>query len=74
MKFNWMTLLEALKEPGRILFLALITWAITFIVPQVSNPTWSAIILLVLRGIDSYLHELGKETGSTTLTRGITQF
>ena len=71
---NWIALWEAVKEPLRLILLALVAWVITYIIPGVQDPTWNAIILLVLRFLDKWLHEMGKASDNATLTRGITQF
>jgi hypothetical protein len=71
---DWKVLFEAVKEPLRLLLLALITWLITYIIPGVQDPTWNAVLLLVLRFIDKWLHEWGKATENTIATRGLTQF
>ena len=58
---NWQPLWEGLKEPLRLIVLAVISWLITYVVPGVQDPTWNAILILVLRAIDKIAYEYGKE-------------
>lgn len=73
MKIDWDILLESLKEPARLLVLALVSWLITELVPQM--PAEYAIpITFVLRFVDKILHEYGKAEDNDSLARGITRF
>lgn len=78
-------LFEAIKEPLRLMALALVSWLLSEGVGAILRAyggQLSAEVQLVivgvltslLRGIDKYLHELGKETDNATLTKGLTQF
>lgn len=81
------SLLEALKEIGRVLLLALVSYLLTegvidavvvyFGGVNLDALTKAQIVGLVttgLRALDKYLHELGKESDNKTLLRGLTQF
>lgn len=81
------SILEGLKEVGRILLLAIVSYLLTegiidaivayFVGTRLDAMTKTYIIGLtttLLKSVDKWLHELGKETENTTLTRGITQF
>ena len=73
MTFKWDVLIEALKEPARLFVLALLSWLITWIVPQI-DPKWIPVITVILKFVDSWLHEYGKETKNDTLITGLTRF
>jgi hypothetical protein len=67
---------EAVKEPLRLLVLALIPFAITYFA---SLPyEWAVLATVVLRFIDKLMHELGKEfstkTEESSLLKGLTRF
>lgn len=70
---NWQALWEGIKEPLRLLVLAIVSYLIINVLPNVST-TWVVPLTFLLRFIDSWLHELGKATDSERLTRGLTQF
>ena len=63
---------EACKEPLRLLVLAIVPFVIVYVGGL--NYGWVAVAVLVLRFIDKWLHNVGKATGSETLTKGLTQF
>lgn len=76
---------EAIKEPGRLVLLAVVSWLLTegssLIVNrlggQLSSETKmivTGLLISTLRGVDAYLHELGKEMGNENLTKGLTRF
>ena len=79
-------MLNLLKEVGRIILLAVVSWLLTEGVLDVvlnafgvdlSPEIKLAIIGIsttVLKGIDRQLHELGKEFGSDSLVKGLTRF
>lgn len=71
---NWSVFFEAVKEPLRLLVLAIISWLITYVIPGVQDPTWNAILILVLRFADKWLHEFGKDAKNDALKLGITRF
>jgi len=63
---------EAVKEPLRILVLAVIPFAIAYLT-EVSYE-WAVVAVVVLRFVDKFLHQLGKEKESEGLTLGLTRF
>ena len=65
---------EAVKEPLRLLVLAVIPFALAYL--NTISYQWATIALLVLRGLDKFLHEVGKKEGSinTNLVKGLTRF
>jgi len=65
---------EAAKEPLRLLVLAVIPFALAYL--NTISYQWATIALLVLRGVDRYLHEVGKREGAvnTNLVKGLTRF
>jgi hypothetical protein len=72
MKVNWTLVWEAVKEPLREVLLAAIPGVLAYL--GTLNVTWAGILYLVLRAVDSYLHELGKEKNDNSLVTGITRF
>lgn len=56
MKFNKDAFLEAIKEPLRLLALAVVPFAIAYFVelPQ----QWAVVAVVVLRFVDKWLHEI----------------
>lgn len=69
---NTQALFEAIKEPLRLLVLALLPFTIVYL--NGLSYEWVAIGVLILRGIDKFLHELGKENESDNLIKGLTRF
>lgn len=78
-------LLEAIKEPARLVALAVISWLLTEGVglamaaygAKLDTNTQlllTGILTSALRGLDKYLHMVGKEIGSDNLTKGIVRF
>lgn len=67
-------LFEAIKEPLRLLVLAVIPFALAYL--QIIPNQWAIFATLVLRGIDRFLHEWGKREGNinTNLIKGLTRF
>lgn len=53
---NKLATIEALKELGRVLLFAAIGWAVAYVTALPETST-TAIILLVLRTLDKYIHE-----------------
>lgn len=72
MKFDKKVFLEAIKEPLRLLVLAIIPFAIAYFGSL--SYEWAGIILIGLRFLDKYLHELGKATDNSRLLSGLTKF
>jgi hypothetical protein len=67
---------EAVKEPLRLLVLAIIPVLLVYF--QAINAEWAGVIIVILRLIDSVLHEVGKEQSTKTkesvLVTGLTRF
>jgi len=63
---------EAVKEPLRLLALGLISLTVVYVSGLTQE--WAGVLLLVLRGVDKLLHELGKEQKNDSLIRGLTRF
>ena len=63
---------EAVKEPLRLLVLAVIPIVLVYF--QAINAEWATLIVVVLRFADKLLHEVGKENGSENLEKGLTRF
>lgn len=63
---------EATKEPLRLLVLAVIPFIIAY--TQELPYEWAAIATLILKGVDKFLHELGKAEKQDSLVRGLTRF
>lgn len=83
---NKESLLAALKEAGRLVLLALVSYLLTegvldavvgYFGGQLDAVTKLQIMALAttaLRTLDKYLHELGKGNSNSFLSRGLTQF
>ncbi len=69
---NKTVLWEAVKEPLRLLVLAVIPIVLVYF--QAINAEWATLIVIVLRFVDKLLHEVGKENGSENLEKGLTRF
>jgi len=79
------SLIEGIKEPLRLMALALVSWLITEgvsaglkafggqLTPEVQLVVMGALTSL-LRGLDKFLHELGKENGDDGMTKGLVRF
>jgi len=63
---------KAIKEPLRLLVLAIIPFVIAYFGPM--SYGWAVILTAMLKFIDKLLHEVGKSTGSAALITGITRF
>lgn len=81
------SIIEATKEAGRLLLLAIVSYLLTegvldyilsyFLGVQIDTTTKVqviAIITTLLRSIDKYLHETGKDSGSDSPFKGLTGF
>jgi hypothetical protein len=66
--------IEAIKEPLRLLVLALIPLLINWISGQAWDPQFITIVLIILRAVDKILHDIGKEVGNEVLEGGLTRF
>lgn len=67
MKFDWKILWEAVKEPLRLLVLAIIPILLAYF--QVIDANWAVGITLLLRFLDKYLHLKEVEGKSGGLVR-----
>ncbi len=67
---------EALKEVGRLVLLAIIP----LLIIQLESGMFDyksilvVIIVTILRFIDKYIHEIGKDRGQESLIKGLTRF
>lgn len=68
----WKTLFEAAKEPLRLLVLSVLPVLITSLGDL--SYWWAGVAIVLLRLLDSVLHEVGKETENKTLIKGLTRF
>ena len=62
-KIDKKALWEAIKEPLRLLVLAILPFAITFVGGY--DMWWAYMGVLLLRGLDKYLHKSGVKKGLT---------
>lgn len=73
---NVQPIVEALKQAGRIVLVAIIPLLINQL--NSSSIDWKAIAvtgaIALLMAIDKFLHLEGKVTGSESLTKGLTRF
>lgn len=63
---------EAMKEPLRLLVLAVIPVMITIAADLPKE--YAAIAIIALRFVDSWLHNIGKITGDERMVTGLTRF
>jgi len=66
-KFDWKLIWEAGKEPLRLLVLAIIP--VILIQVGTINTQWAVVLILILRFVDKYLHELEPEGKAGGLVR-----
>ncbi len=66
------TIWEAAKEPLRLLVLSVLPVLITSLGDL--SYWWAGVAIVLLRLLDSVLHEVGKETENKTLIKGLTRF
>jgi hypothetical protein len=73
---NKEALLEAIKEPLRLLVLAVIPFLLEYF--GKIGTEWAIVLVIILRFVDKYVHELGVEQSTTKvespLVTGITRF
>ena len=69
MKINWELVWEAVKEPLRLIVLAIIPFIVTSIAGI--DAQWAIYATLVLRMIDSYLHQIAKEEPAKSRNEGL---
>ena len=75
LKYNWKPLWEAVKEPLRLLVLALIVYVIDYVVPGLNLTMEQKMALITtLRFVDKWLHEAGKAQDNKQMKKGLTQF
>jgi hypothetical protein len=67
-----LALWKAAKEPLRLLVLAILP-VLTAYLGDLSY-WWAGVAIILLRLLDSILHEVGKETNNKTLIKGLTRF
>ena len=74
--FDKEALWKAVKEPLRLLVLAVVPFGIAYFMGIEAQ--WAITATVVLRFIDKYLHEVGKEQSTereeSPLVKGITRF
>ena len=67
---------EAIKEPLRLLALAIIPVSLVYV--QGLSYEWAGVLIFILRFIDKLLHEQGKlladKNGESLLEKGLTRF
>ena len=63
---------NAAKEPLRWLVLAVIPVVIVYLTGL--NAQWAVYSVVVLRLLDKFIHELGKEANNDTMVMGLTRF
>ena len=71
-KVNKSALVEAVKEPLRLLVLAVIPFGIAWLggLPY----EWAVVATVALKFLDKFVHQLGKNTDRVGLVKGITRF
>jgi hypothetical protein len=74
---DWKLIWESFKEPLRLFVLSVIPGLLVYF--GTIDTQWAVVIILILRFVDSYLHELGKrleerKTVGSPLTLGLTRF
>jgi len=80
-------LIESIKEPLRYILIAVVSYILTgtvlnnivmYLFGEGIDPTTQILIVGMMtaffRGIDKYLHEIGKETNNVELAKGLTRF
>ena len=76
MKISWNALWEAVKEPLRLLAMAVVSFGVTELAALPYE--WIPVLVLMLRFTDKLLHQIGKENSTTkeksSLTGGLTRF
>ena len=76
MKISWNALWEAVKEPLRLLAMAVVSFGVTELAALPYE--WIPVLVLMLRFTDKLLHQVGKENSTTkeksSLTGGLTRF
>lgn len=65
-------ILKAIKEPLRLLILALLPFALAYF--EVIDTNLAISITVGLRFLDKALHEVGKESGNESVAKGLVRF
>jgi len=71
--FKWAVLLESVKEPLRLVALAIIAWVLTAIIPQLDEK-WIPILTLAFKFADKWVHEYKNANKSEGLWKGLIGF
>lgn len=80
---NKAALIDGLKEVGRIVLLAIVAWLLTgglelllnaFNIDLAIKTQIIVFLTLILKGVDEWIHELGKAKKDESLTLGLTRF
>lgn len=80
---NKEALIDGLKEIARIVVLAIVAWLLTggleiilaaFNIGFEIKAQIIILLTLLLKGMDEWLHELGKARENESLTKGLTRF
>lgn len=69
---RWDLLWESIKEPLRLLVLGLVSFGIVELAKL--DTQWAVVGVLILRFIDKWLHEIGKEKDNSLMAAGLTRF
>lgn len=69
MNINWKSVWEAVKEPLRLLVLAIVPFAITYF--SGIDAQWAVYATLILRFVDKYLHTVAKEQSTKERNEGL---
>ena len=70
---DWKKLWEYLKEPARWLAIGVVAWLVDVVVPQM-KPEYIPYLVMALRFVDKWLHDIGKVEENKTLETGLTRF
>ena len=74
MKLNKEALWEAVKEPLRLLLMALVAFFITQLTETKNPEQWIVGMVFLLRFVDKWMHEAGKAKADPKLAGGLTRF
>lgn len=69
---SWNVIWEAVKEPLRLMVLSVIPVLLAYL--GTLSYEWAAVLIVILRLVDSMLHEVGKTKGDAKLVTGLTRF
>ena len=71
-KSNKKLIWEAVKEPLRLMVIAVLPFAIAYF--SELNYSWALVLVVLLRGVDKYMYLAGKESKDKRLAKGLTRF